>query len=59
MRYLTEAEVQEIHEREVGSGGLADYALLASAVGRPRATAFGEDAYLSIHDKRSTIGCGS
>jgi death-on-curing protein len=32
-----------------------DYGLLESALARPRATAFGEDAYACIHDKAAAL----
>jgi len=32
-----------------------DYGLLESALARPRATAFGEDAYAGIHDKAAAL----
>ena len=44
MRYPTVEEVAEINTSLLG-GGLRDPGLLASAVGRPTQTAFGEDAY--------------
>jgi death-on-curing protein len=32
-----------------------DYGLLESALARPQATAFGDDAYTSIHDKAAAL----
>ena len=32
-----------------------DYGLLEAALARPQATAFGEDAYLTIHDKAAAL----
>jgi death-on-curing protein len=46
MRYLTVEEILEINARIVnGAHRLRDRSLLGSAVARPRASAFGSDAY--------------
>ena len=34
---------------------IADYGLVESALARPQATVFGEDAYPSIHDKAAAL----
>lgn len=41
----------------VGRGGftVGDYGLLQSALARPQATAFGEDAYPTMHEKAAAI----
>jgi hypothetical protein len=44
MRYLTVEEVAAINLSLVGNGMLLDAGLLASAVGRPEQTVFGEEA---------------
>jgi prophage maintenance system killer protein len=51
LHYLTLEDVAEINERFVGPDGLADIGLLESAVLRPQTSAFGQDAYGTIHDK--------
>jgi death on curing protein len=35
--------------------GVRDYGLLESALARPRATVFGEDAYPAIHEKAAAL----
>lgn len=47
---LAAAEAHLGHPAEVG-----DYGLLESAVARPRATVFGEDAYPTIHEKAAAL----
>jgi death-on-curing protein len=47
---LAAAEAHPGHPAEVG-----DYGLLESAVGRPQATVFGEDAYPAIHEKAAAL----
>lgn len=49
-RYLTVREVVQLHDAECGQTAV-DSALLESAVGRPQASAFGEDAYHTLHAK--------
>jgi death-on-curing protein len=45
-----------IAQRTLGSAPeVRDYGLLESALARPQATAFGEDAYASIHDKAAAL----
>ena len=47
---LAAAEAHLGHPAEVG-----DYGLLESAVARPQATVFGEDAYPTIHGKAAAL----
>lgn len=47
---LAAAEAHLGHPAEVG-----DYGLLESAVARPQATVFGEDAYSTIHEKAAAL----
>jgi death on curing protein len=48
--------VLHIAERTLGVAPVVrDYGLLESAVARPRATAFGEDAYSGIHEKAAAL----
>lgn len=52
MRYLSPVELMIINEEIVGNGSrLRDMDLLDSAVQRPQASAFGQDAYPGVIDK--------
>jgi death on curing protein len=53
--YLTPDDVIRLNERQVGPGALRDRFLLVSAVERPQASAFGEDAYPDIHTKAAAL----
>lgn len=56
MRYLTVDDVLYLHALEVGPGvPLRDRGLLESAVARPRQSAFGEDAYPTVHLKAAAL----
>ena len=55
MLYLTAGDVIRINERQVGPGAVRDPFLLESAVERPQASAFGEDAYPDIHTKAAAL----
>jgi len=44
-----------VARRTLGEVEVRDVGLLESAAARPRATAFGEDAYPSIHDKAASL----
>jgi death-on-curing protein len=45
-----------VAERAIGRPPeVRDYGLLESALARPQATAFGDDAYTSIHDKAAAL----
>lgn len=55
MIYLTVSDVIEIHSQEVGPNLLADFGLLESAVLRPQASAFGQDAYPDLHTKAAAL----
>lgn len=56
MIYLTTDEVLHIAERTLGTApGVRDGGLIESAVARPRATVFGEDAYGTIHLKAAAL----
>ena len=55
MRYLTVEEVAAINISFVGDGMLLDAGLLASAVGRPEQTVFGEEAYGSLFEKVAAL----
>jgi death-on-curing protein len=53
--YLTADDIQRINAHWIGPDKLRDFGLLESAVLRPQATAFGEDAYPSIHEKAGAL----
>ncbi|WP_322857771.1 type II toxin-antitoxin system death-on-curing family toxin [Mycobacterium shigaense] len=53
--YLTCNNVQVLNEWFVGPDKLRDFGLLDSAVMRPQASAFGEDAYPTIHEKAAAL----
>jgi len=50
--YLTLPELLHVAERTLGAGyAVRDYGLLEAALARPRATAFGKDAYPDLDAK--------
>lgn len=54
--YLTVDDVLAAGEAHLGRPvEVGDYGLLDSAVSRPRATVFGEDAYPGIHEKAAAL----
>ena len=54
--YLDLDAVLAIAERATGAPALvADYGLLESALGRPRTTVFGQDAYPTLHHKAAAL----
>jgi death-on-curing protein len=59
-RYLTLAEVLELHQRVLGAtgggAGLRDQGGLASAVAQPQMTFGGEDLYSTLADKAAALG---
>ncbi len=55
MIYLTEDQVLLIASRVVGEVQVRDHGLIASAVARPRASAFGEDAYPDLETKTAAL----
>lgn len=56
MIYLRLPELLHIGERTLGGEVLIrDVGLLESALARPQASAFGEDAYRSVHDKAAAL----
>ena len=53
---LTLAELVHVAERTLGSSvGVRDHGLLQSALARPRATVFGNDAYPELDDKAAAL----
>ena len=56
MRYLSADDVVYLHALEVGPQvPLRDRSLLESAVARPQQSAFGEDAYPTVHLKAAAL----
>jgi len=56
VRYLTVEDVCHLHALEVGRHvPLRDRGLLESAVARPQQSAFGEDAYATVHLKAAAM----
>jgi death on curing protein len=54
--YLTLAELLHIGERALQAEPVVrDYGLLESALARPQATAFGEDAYQELDEKAAAL----
>jgi death-on-curing protein len=48
-------DLLHIARRTLGQFEVRDIGLLESAAARPRSTAFGEDAYPSVHDKAAAL----
>lgn len=55
MIYLTDEEILVIAARVVDEVLVRDHGLIASAVARPRASAFGEDAYPDLETKAAAL----
>ena len=56
MIYLTLSELLHVAERTLGPDvPVRDHGLLESALARPRATAFGEDAYAGLEEKAAAL----
>lgn len=56
MIFLELDEVLHIAERALGSSpAIRDQGMLQAALARPQATAFGEDAYPTIHGKAAAL----
>lgn len=56
MIFLSARQLLGIAERVVGPGvGVRDIGLLEAAAARPRATAFGQDAYPTLHEKAAAL----
>ncbi len=54
--YLDLDDLIEVARQAVGPGAVvADYGLLESALARPRASVFGEDAYPDLHLKAAAL----
>ena len=55
MIYLDLDDLLHVAARTLGDVQVRDAGLLESALARPRSTAFGEDAYPSIHGKAAAL----
>ncbi|MDK3256575.1 type II toxin-antitoxin system death-on-curing family toxin [Blastococcus capsensis] len=55
MIHLDLDDLLHVAARTLGDVQVRDAGLLESALARPRATAFGEDAYPSIHEKAAAL----
>ena len=56
MIYLTLSELMHVAERTLGTDvPVRDHGLLESALARPQATAFGEDAYAGLDEKAAAL----
>ncbi len=56
MIYLTLAELLNVAERTLGSeAAVRDHGLLQSALARPQASAFADDAYPSLEEKAAAL----
>jgi death-on-curing protein len=54
--HLTHEELLHVAHRALGHAPVVrDHGLLESAAARPRATAFGEDAYRDVHEKAAAL----
>jgi death on curing protein len=55
MEHLTVEDLLDIAEEILGAPAVRDIGLLDSAAHRPRASAFGEDAYPTVHEKAAAL----
>lgn len=55
MIFLIDADVMTIAREVAGEALVRDHGLIASAVARPRASAFGEDAYPDLETKAAAL----
>lgn len=53
--YLTAGDVLDVNQRFVGPDQLRDFGLLDAAVLRPQTSAFGDDAFPTIHEKAAAL----
>jgi death-on-curing protein len=53
--YLDLDDLLHVARRTLGDVEVRDIGLLESAAARPRSTAFGDDAYPSLHDKAAAL----
>ena len=55
MEHLTVEDLLVIAEEAIGAPAVRDIGLLDSAAHRPQASAFGRDAYSTIHEKAAAL----
>ena len=55
MEHLTVEDLLSIAEEALGAPAVRDIGLLDSAAHRPQASAFGQDAYPTIHEKAAAL----
>jgi death on curing protein len=55
MEHLTVEDLLSIAEEVLGAPAVRDIGLLDSAAHRPQASAFGEEAYATIHEKAAAL----
>lgn len=55
MEHLTVEDLLSIAEEVLGAPAVRDIGLLDSAAHRPQASAFGQDAYPTIHEKAAAL----
>jgi death on curing protein len=55
MEHLTVEDLLDIAEEVLGAPAVRDIGLLDSAAHRPQASAFGEDAYPTVHEKAAAL----
>lgn len=55
MELLTVEDLLVVAEAAIGTAALRDIGLLDAAAHRPRASAFGKDAYPTIHEKAASL----
>lgn len=53
--YLSAGEVLGFNEHFAGPDGLRDFGLLDAAVTRPQSSAFGDDAFPTLHEKAAAL----
>lgn len=53
--FLTAGEVQQFNAHFVGPDALRDFGLLDAALARPQMSAFGQDAFPTLHEKAATL----
>ncbi|AEV73434.1 MULTISPECIES: type II toxin-antitoxin system death-on-curing family toxin [Mycolicibacterium] len=53
--FLTTDEIQDVNAHFVGPDKLRDFGLLEAAAIRPQSSAFGEDAYPTVHEKAAAL----
>ena len=55
MIYLDLEDLLHVAERTLGTADVRDLGLLQAALSRPRTSAFGRDAYVTMHEKAAAL----